>query len=192
MLEFERLQIVKRPATRFPGFHYEIRDAVSELIIGQARIRPSRFAAWLGRLTESRFWPVKLEAFETDDEPLVFTVRRDALVLRGEARIADADDHRLGRLVMRGSTSTGGFWILDRHNLLFLTGEFLADRSLYVLTSSDSCVLASLKVAGSATLVNFDAALHERPPAKMLILGAALALDLLFPSPIESQQGTIS
>jgi hypothetical protein len=181
MLEYERFQIVRRPKVGPTGIHYEIRDAVTERLIGTARIKPNRLAALLGRLAEGRLWPLKLEAFETDDEPLVFIVRRNAGLLRGQARIADADDHRVGRLLMRGPTAEGGFWIVDRHNLLFLTGEFLAERSTYILRSRDGCVQATLRILKAEILVAFDASLYEQPLAKMLVLGAAFALDMLFP-----------
>ncbi len=190
MLEYERFQIVRRPNAGSQGIHYDIRDAASERLIGTARIKPNRFAGLLGRFGEGPLWPVKLEAFETDDEPLVFIVRRNSGLLRGQARIADADDHRLGRVLMRGSTASQGFWILDRQNLLFLTGEYMAERGLHALRSVDGCVLASIEISRHKIVVSLDAALSDQPPAKMLVVGAAFALDMIFHTTQEVRGGS--
>ena len=192
MLEYERFQIVRRPNVRSPGIHYEIRDPASDRLIGTARIKPNRLVGLLGWLAESRIWPTKLEAFETDDEPLVFIVRRNSGLMRGQARIADADDHRLGRVLMRGTAAEQGFWILDRQNILVLTAEFFAERSMYALRSVDGCVLAAIETLKTEIRVSLDAALHDQPPAKMLVLGAAFTLDMLFPPVPETNRGSSS
>jgi hypothetical protein len=187
MVECERLLIVKRSPEAPFASHYDILDASSYKQLGIARARPSRLAPLLGRLGEGRFLPMKLEAHETEDEPLVFIVRRNAGFLRGQARIADADDHRLGRILMRGALAQTGFWILDRQNYLFVTGEFVAERSAFLLRSGNGSELATLQLSPGETLVEFADLLQEQPLAKILLLGSALALDMIFPTPIASR-----
>jgi hypothetical protein len=182
MVECDRFLIIKRPPSAPFASHYEILDASTQRTLGIARARPNRLASLWGRLADSRFLPMKLEAHETEDEPLVFIVRRSAGFLRGQARIADADDHRLGRLVVRGTTAKAGFWILDRQNFLFVTGEFDEERSAFVLRSGDGAESATWQVNSREVLIDFDASLHEQPLAKMLLLGSALALDMIFPT----------
>lgn len=181
MVECERFLIVKRPPQAPFASHYDILDASTQKQLGIARARPNKLAPLLGRLGESRFLPMKLEAHETEDEPLVFIVRRSAAFLRGQARIADADDHRLGRLLVRGATARAGFWILDRQNFLFVTGEFVEERAAFVLRSSDGAELATWQINAGEVTIDFDASLHEQPLAKILLLGSALALDMIFP-----------
>ncbi len=102
MLEHERFLIVKRPASSPFASQYEILEAVTQRPVGMARAKPHKLAPLLSRVGQANFLPMKLEAFETEDEPLVFIVRRSIGFLRGQ-RIADADDHRLGRLLVRGA-----------------------------------------------------------------------------------------
>jgi hypothetical protein len=181
MLEHERFLIIARPCATSRCSQYEIRDAGSEQLVGMARPKPDKVTAFFGRFSQSRLWPLKLEAFETDDEPLVFIVRRNIGWGRGQVRIADADDHLVGRVLMRGPSAAQSFWILDRNNFVYLTGEFLAERSVHILRSRDGIVLATLDCTKSMMRVEFDATLHDQPLAKMLVLGSALALDLFFP-----------
>lgn len=182
MVECERFLIVKQPPSAPFASQYEILDASTQRTVGVARAKPNKLAPLLGRLGNSRFLPMKLEAFETEDEPLVFIVRRSAGFLRGQARIADADDHRLGRLVVRGSTAQAGFWILDRQNFLFVTGEFVEERSAFVLRSGDGVELSSWQSSKQQVAIGFDPSLYELPLAKILLLGSALALDMIFPT----------
>src|SRR5262249_5565249 len=141
MLECERLLIAKQPCGSPLGSTYQILDASSGQAVGLARTKPNKLAPLLGRLGDSRLFPMKLEAFEIEDEPLVFIVRRNAGFLRYQARIADADDHRVGRLLARGSTPAQGFWILDRQNMLAVTGEYVAERAAHLLKMEDGTVL---------------------------------------------------
>lgn len=182
MVECERFLLLKRPPQAPFALHYDILDASTQKQLGIARAKPNKLAPLLGRLGESRFLPMKLEAHETEDEPLVFIVRRSAGFLRGQARIADADDHRLGRLLVRGTTALGGFWILDRQNYLFVTGEFVEERSAYVMRTTAGAELASWRLLAGEYLIEFDASLQEQPLAKILLLGSALALDMIFPN----------
>ena len=181
MLECERLLIVKQLCKTPLASNYQILDASTGCPVGLARTKPNKLAPLLGRLGDTRFLPMRLEAFEIEDEPLVFIVRRNAGFLRCQARIADADDHRLGRLLARGSTPTQGFWILDRQNVRVVTGEFAVERATYQMKTDDGSVLATLDTSGPELLVEFDWALHEQPLTKMLLLGSVFALEMIFP-----------
>jgi hypothetical protein len=185
MLECERLLIVKQLCKTPLASNYQILDASSGRPVGLARTKPNKLAPLLGRLGDTRFLPMKLEAFEIEDEPLVFTVRRNAGFLRGQARIADADDHRLGRLLARGSTPMQGFWILDRQNVNAVTGEFVVEHATYQMKTSDGTVLATLDASRPEMLVEFSSALHEQPLTKMLLLGSVFALEMIFPRDID-------
>jgi hypothetical protein len=190
MLEYERFLIVKQASRTAAAANYKILDAATDRPIGIARIKPNKLVTFLGGLGDSRFLPLKLEAYEIEDEPLVFIVRRNAGFLHGQARIADADDHRLGRFVARGSTAAQGFWILDRQNYLYVTGEFVAERSAHVLRSGEGYVVATLDSKKQETLLEFDSALHDQPLAKMLLLGSAFALDMIFPIENDNRGGS--
>ncbi len=181
MLEHERFLIVKRPALSPFASQYEILEASTQRPVGIARAKAHKLAPLLDRVGQAKFLPMKLEAYETEDEPLVFIVRRSVGFFRGQARIADADDHRLGRLLVRGSTAKTGFWILDRQNFLFVTGEFVEERSAFALRSVEGTELATWHLCKQELLIEFDCTIQEQPLAKMLLLGAALALDMIFP-----------
>src|SRR5882757_9201757 len=66
MVECERLLIVKRSPQAPFASHYDILDASTQKQLGIARARPNKLAPLLGRLGESRFLPMKLEAHETE------------------------------------------------------------------------------------------------------------------------------
>src|SRR5438270_12993978 len=82
MVECERFLIIKRSPLAPFASHYDILDAATQKQLGIARARPDKLAPLLGRLGESRFLPMTVEAHETEDDPAVLLLRLHAGFLR--------------------------------------------------------------------------------------------------------------
>jgi hypothetical protein len=177
MLEHGQFLIRKQADCSPLASQYSILDDQTQEPLGSARVRPGWLARWCAGWPGTRLLPVRLDVCETDDEPLVFTVHRG--LGRKRAQIADADDQCVGRLVARGSDPAAGFWILDRSGDRFVTVEF--NGAAFILWDGVGRKLAAWRQDGVDWHVSLEPLLDDLPLVKMLLLGSALALGLMFP-----------
>lgn len=172
--------LVKGPGPvdgRPQALSYQILDADTLEVLGMVRSRRSSWLGFLRGLVGKRLLPAWLDVFETEDEPLLLTVRIAPRLFRPSARIADADGARVGRFVPRGGSTGAGFWIIDRAGGLFAIGEAAGRESAMQIRSSEGNNLATWhrRTGGAELVVAVDHALQDEPLNKMLLLGSALA-----------------
>lgn len=133
------------------------------------------------------FRSTKLEARETLDESLVFTVQRTVALWRRGIEVYDADDHLIGYSDNRTFSGRGNFWVYDRRGVPFVEVKkspqgrrcwFVGpdSRELGFLTSEETETGSEAAAVANLCLVSISEELAEQPLAKMLLLGAALAL----------------
>jgi hypothetical protein len=137
---------------------WDILESETNRLLGIARIRPTRSSWGLGWLTQITF-----DVFESEDEPLVFTVRR----LWGFSRrweICDADGHRVAR-VRRG-------WILDAFGRKWASLEWTT--SGFRIHAGDR-EFARTHMTADGLEICFAPDLKDHPLTKMSLLGAVLA-----------------
>jgi len=192
LLELQRLLIQERAAGREALAVYDIFDPKTQEQVGVARERSGSLRKFLRRFLGKRLLTTKLEVRETEDESLVFTVHRTFGWWRPRIDVYDADDHLMGYGQNRASCGHGGYRIYDRRNLLFAemkgalqggNGCFLAPdgRQLGTVTRQWIEPRAEARVPASHYLVSISDELAEQPLAKMLLLGAALAIHMVHP-----------
>lgn len=128
--------------------------------LGEARWHPRPASAL------QRWWtPPSLEVVETEDESLVFTVRR----FWGWTRhweVFDADDHCLG------SVSRAG--VYDRLGRSLARLDQPAGSRGWRLLSPEGPELASAEDAGDGCVFAFTSFVEENPFARMLLLAVVL------------------
>src|SRR5262249_8002762 len=96
---------------------YDIFDPQMQESIGVIREEPGSLRKLLRSFLSGTILPTKLEARETEDESLVFTVYRAVGLWRRRIEVYDADDHLMGYGLSRTFRGRGGFWIYDRTGL---------------------------------------------------------------------------
>ncbi len=187
LLELQRFLIKERPAFGEAGTLYDIFDPRTQKPMGVIREKSGTLRKFLGKFLSKRFLTIELEVRETEDESLVFIVHRTMGLWRRRIEVYDADDHLMGYGENRGFSGRGGFWIYDRRNLPFAAIQvasrgqgccFLAPdgRELGTVTRERTEPDREARAPANPYLVSIDDALAEQPLAKMLVLGAALAI----------------
>lgn len=187
LLESQRFSIKERSASEATGNRYEILDAQTQSRLGIVREESGALRNYLPAFLNSLFRSTKLEARETADESLVFTVQRTVTLWRRGIEVYDAEDHLIGYSDSRKFSRHGNFWVYDRRGLPFVEvkrslrgrlGRFIGPdgRELGSLTSEGTETGSEAAAAANPFLVSIGEELAEQPLAKMLLLGTALAL----------------
>ena len=138
----------------------DIVDGPGGVPLGSARRRASTDLPWWRR----PLWPI-LEVRESDDEPLLFTVRRCwSLLPRRE--LCDADGRRIGYLHSDAITDAWG------RRLAVRSWDGQRQNSTFRIRNGQ--VLAWADRDGAALRLTFGEATASEPFLKMLLLGAVL------------------
>jgi hypothetical protein len=188
-LELQRFLIKERAACGEAATIYDIFDPRTQETMGVVREKSGALPKFLRRFLGKRFLTTKLEVRETEDESLVFTVRRTTGLWRRRIEIYDADDHQMGCGESRSFCGRGTFWIYDRRNLPFaeIKGAFQGEgccflsadgRELGTVTGEWNAPVTQLRAPANHYLVSIGDELAEQPLAKMLVLGAAMAMNI--------------
>lgn len=148
-------------------------------------------ARLLGWSAHRPLLPARLKVYETEDESLVFKVRRVASLWGQRSEIYDADDHFIGYGENSVFSGLSGFRLYDRRGLPFanVEGEFRSrsfrfvsrdGRELGVVARAGGGGGSELSVESGSCLVSLHEELAEQPLAKMLLLGAVLTIDMAY------------
>jgi hypothetical protein len=142
--------------------------AAARAVVGPAdgarlgAVRRRRAASWPANWLGATL----LEVRESEDEPLVFTVRSGWLWAGGRV-VLDADGRHIGSL--------NGPWLCDRGGRglgVVVKNGAVADR---IIRGVDGRIWAAVHDGPSGTRVDFAADLEGEPFVRMLVLAAALA-----------------
>ena len=176
---------------------YDIRDGASGELIGTA-------SEVLGVITQGLRWvmskhllPTKVEVREKPDDSLVFTLRRGWYIFRSRVEVHDSQGELVGYFKSKFFTISGGFHVYDKDDRHFahVKGRLFGFDYRF-LTDDDKVELGRVSkqiggLAGIAREMFFSAdhyflqvspELADQPMAKMLLLAATLAVDLIYKS----------
>ena len=181
---------------------YDIKNGESGELIGTAREDIGFFTQTMRWLVSKQFLPTKVEVREKPDDSLLFTLRRGWYLFRSRVEVRDSQDALVGYFKSKFFTISGGFNVYDKDDKYFarVKGRLLGFDYRF-LTEDDKLELGRVSkviggVGGLAREVFFSAdhyylqinpELVEQPMAKMLLLAATLAVDLIYKS--QSQGG---
>jgi uncharacterized protein YxjI len=180
--------VVKEQAKLFASRKaYDLLDGETGEALGSVR---QKSGGLLGLLMSKDTAPVTLEVCDTEGE-VVFAVRRRGLFFR-KVEAVNAQGQVLGTYKEKTFSLTGGFHVYDDKgkHLAQIKGKWFKDEYRFLTPGGVEMGLVSRKWGGMmrelfssastyAVQVSPECARDRR--AKMLILGAALALDTLFP-----------
>ncbi|MFM8274153.1 MAG: phospholipid scramblase-related protein [Gemmata sp.] len=181
---------------------YDIKNGETGETVGTAREAISGMTQVLRWVVSKQLLPAAVEVREKPDDALVFTLRRGPYLFRSRVEVTDAQGQLIGYFKSKFLTISGAFNVYDKDNKHFAHVQGKTFGFNYRFLTEDGKAelgVVSKKVGGIAGLarevffsadnyflrVNPD--LADQPLAKMLLLAAALAVDLIYKS--ESRGG---
>lgn len=194
MLESRRF-LVKEQVKFLKSHHtYDILDADTEELVGTADETISALTRLMRWFVSKQLTGTRIEVREKPDDSLVFTLSRGWYVFRSRVEVHDAQGALVGYLKSKLVSWSGGFHVYDRDDRTFaeVTGNLIGFK--YRMTTPDGAVelgrvskqwkgfTREAFTSADWYLVEVNEDLDEQPMAKMLVLAAALATDMIFKS----------
>ena len=180
--------VVKEKAKLFSSRNsYEILDEGGK-VTGTAEQKTSGLAKALGMVLGDP--PTQIDFREKPDDSLVFTVRRRGYLMK-KVEVADAQGVVVGTYKAKRFSLAGGFHVYDKDgkHVAEIRGQLLkSDYTFFQPDGKTEMGKVSKKWAGAMKElfttadtygVQLAPAFADQPTVKMLILGAAVAIDCL-------------
>ena len=180
--------VVKQKAKMFSSRNsYEILDETGS-VIGTAEQQTSGLAKMIGMLTGEP--ATQIDFREKPDDSLVFTVKRSGLLFK-KVQVLDAQGAAIGTYKAKKFSLSGGFHVYDGSgkHVAEIRGKLLkSDYTFFQPDGKTEMGKVSKKWAGAMKelftsadtyAVQIEPAFGDDPKTKMLILGAAVAIDAL-------------
>ena len=194
MLESQKFLVKER--VKFLAAHasYEIYDGDTREIIGTAEEEIGFLVRAMRWLISKQLMPTRVEVREKPDDSLVFTVTRGWYLLRSRVEIRDAQDVLVGYFKSKLFSFGGGFLVFDAKDTQFadVKGNLIGFKYRVLTPGGDfemgkvskewGGLAKELFTSADSYLIEVHEDLHEQPIAKMLVLAAALAVDMIFKS----------
>jgi uncharacterized protein YxjI len=171
---------------------FDILDPASKMQIGLAKDTPPGWAKWLRLLINKKLLPT--DVIVTDaalGNALVFRMHRGPSFFRSKVTVHDANGMALGHFLSKVFSIGGGFWVHDAQGaqVAEIKGDWkgwdfkLLDRSgreLGVVTKKWAGIGKELFTSADNYLVAIHPGDADATATKVLLLAAALAIDIVF------------
>ncbi|MCE9534687.1 MAG: oxidoreductase [Planctomycetes bacterium] len=170
---------------------YDIKDPETETLIGQAKEVPGSLVAALRWVISKNFMPTTVEIRDTSDE-LQFTLRRGWYLFRARIEVKDAQGELIGYFRSKIMTLGGAFEVYTKDNALFAQvrggKRWFFDYHLHTpegmeigqVTKKFGGVVKEIFTSADAFLVTVNEKFTEQKAAKILLLAAAIAVDMIY------------
>jgi hypothetical protein len=188
MLELQRFLIKDKASSPKT---VAVMDLDTRVQVGVARQIPAWFARWVAAFIGKQFLPITVEARETEDESLVFTIRGSAGWWHRRIEVFDADERLVGWCTCSLSSRAPNPRLYDGLGQWFaeVRGEWKKGHFAFVNPDSREVGIVTrewsgpgkeqLTSAGDYALAFHDELINQ-PLAKMLLLATALALGTVY------------
>ncbi|MBA4063500.1 MAG: oxidoreductase [Isosphaera sp.] len=198
MLECNRFAIQEHRKFLSSVQSYDIRDGDTGEEVGSARENIGGFTQAMRWVVSKNLLPTTVEVREKPDDALVFTIRRGFYVFKSRVEVRDAQGALVGTFRSKFLTISGGFHVYDKDGNYFANVKGRMFGFDYRFLTEDGAVelgRVSKKFMGVGEFVfsadhyflQVNPDLAGQPLAKMLLLAATLAVDLIYKS--ESRGG---
>lgn len=173
---------------------YDIFDGDTGAAIGIAEEEISGLTKMLRWFVSKQLMPTLIEVREKPDDSLVFTLSRGWYFLRSRVEVRDGAGVLIGYFVSKILTIGGGFRVYDARDQQFadVKGNFIGfkyriltpdgQHELGKVSKEWGGLTKELFTSADAYRIETDEDLQEQPIAKILVLAAALAVDMIFKS----------
>jgi uncharacterized protein YxjI len=191
MLELQNFLIKEQIAFLKTTDTYDIFNPDTGEQVGVANEVPGKLISVLRVVLSKKLMPTKVEVREHPEGALVFTIRKPVTVFRSIVEVYDGGDEKVGHFQSKLFSIGGGFWVYDRAGepfaevkgkwngweFTFATPEGV---ELGRVTKKWAGALQELFTSADNYVVSVADRLAEQPIAKMLLLAAALAIDIVY------------
>ena len=192
MLESNNFVVKERARLLAARKTYDIFDGETGQPLGTAATTVSGLWTAAGLVLGKDSVPVAIEVREKPDDSLVFTVRRSGLLVK-RVEAYDSQGVPIGSYRAKRFSLAGGFHVYDKDGNHFCDVRGKLFRAEYTFVTPDGKaelgkvtkqwggLAKELFTSADTYGVRINPDFAELPIAKMLMLGAALAIDGLFP-----------
>lgn len=202
MLERNKFVIKERVKILSAVQAYDILDAETGEPLGTAQESIGTLTQLLRWFMSKHLLPTRLDVREKPDDSLVFSLRRGWYLFKSRVEVLDADGELVGYFRSKFFTISGGFHVYDKNDNHFaeVKGKWVGFDYRFVTPDGEVEMGRVSKKLGAIGILKemftsadtFGVEIHEafsdQPLAKMLILAACLAIDMIYKS--ESRGGT--
>lgn len=164
---------------------YDLIDPETGTLLGMVKDEPAPWAKWLRLLVEKTYLPTMLNVYQDGCPRPILRVRKHAGFLRTRLEIQDDQGRRLAQLRNKVFSLGGAFRIFEPsgREIGQLKGDWkgwdysatIQERSIGIVTKKWSGLLKEAFTNADQYLVQ-----AERPEQLALLLGLALAVDLVY------------
>jgi uncharacterized protein YxjI len=196
MLEARRFLVKERVKFLKSHHTYDLYDPDGDPKepVGVAEETIGTLAQILRWFVSKQLMPTRIEVREKPDDSLVFTISRGWYIFRSRVEVHDSQGALVGYFKSKLISWSGGFTVYDPNDKPFadVKGNFIGFK--YRMTTPDGAVelgnvskkwggvAKELFTSSDTYLVEVAEDLDEQPIAKMLVVAAALATDMIFKS----------
>lgn len=170
---------------------YDILDPQNEKIIGQAHEEISGLVKFFRFFINKQLMPTTVEVREKPSDRLIFSLHRPVSFWRSRVEVFDENDEMIGYFKSKLFALGGGFWVHDHKDEQFaeVKGNWVGWEFKFLTPKGRELGKVAKKWAGLAKtlftsadnyMVSLDPELENRPTAKILLLAAALAIDIVY------------
>jgi len=191
MLERQHFLVKEQVAFMKTTDTYDIFDPESGKQVGVAKEAIPTWAQVLRFFISKKLMPTTVEVREHPEGALVFTMKKPVAFFREVVEVYDAQGDKIGYFKSKLMSIGGGFWVYDTSDKHFAevkgkwTGwefKFLTPDGVELgqVSKKWGGVLRELFTSADNYVVSVADHLAEQPIAKMLLLAAALAIDIVY------------
>jgi len=170
---------------------YDIFDPESGEQVGVAKEVPGALVSTLRWFISKKLMPTKVEIREHPEGSLVFTIKKPVGLFREIVQVYDADGHKIGHFKSKLFSIGGGFNVYDKNDQQFaeVKGKWTGWDFEFVTPEGHRMGKVSKKWAGALKelftnadtyVVSISDDLADQPIAKMLLLAATIAIDVVY------------
>ena len=174
---------------------YDILDPDTRAPLGEAVETAGTFVALLRFVINKNWMPATVEIRSKEDGQVVFRLHRGSFLFRARVDVTDATGQLVGYFRSKFLTLAGGLKVFDQDDHLWAEVKggrrWFFDYHFKTADGVEVChvtkkveglkgLLKEVFTTSDTFLVAVDPAFADHRPAKMLALGAAIAIDMVF------------
>lgn len=191
MLELQNYLVKEQVAFLKTVDTYDIFDPESGDQVGVAKEVPGALISTLRWFISKKLMPTKVEVREHPEGSLVFTIKKPVKLFRETVEVYDAEDRKIGHFKSKIFSLGGGFYVYDKNDNQFaeVKGKWTGWDFTFVTPEGHQMGKVSKKWAGALKelftnadtyVVSISDDLADQPIAKMLLLAATIAIDVVY------------
>lgn len=171
---------------------FDIFDARTQQPVALARETPGGFLKFLRLLVKKHALPNQVTVWQGGETgPVLFTIHKPFTLFRSKVIVRDGEGRDVGYLKSKIFSLGGGFWVYDMQdrqiaevkgdwkgwNFKFLAAD---GREIGMIAKKWGGIAKELLTSADAYMVRIGEAVGDSRPARILLLAAALAIDIVF------------